>query len=285
MHPNFSISANLEGFLLSFRRKVGLSCLFCALLTGAPKASAALQIGWEPPSGAGGSTELQVLGSVQMADLAAKKSRTLREADPFGKISEEKVTFQGVGLSSLIEEMTKPLSASDRSSTDLVVLSDKNKNESLLPKAFLVKYPDILLALKKGGHDMGGDGPELILPISTNTKIRSENMLLETLALRNVKAITLTSYEKRYGAFFLKRRTDPAAMRGEKLTLQNCVVCHINPKEYKNKFVAPEMLLKLGRGEHPTVKDYSDHAVTFRSRFDDKSLRSLVSYLGAFKNQ
>lgn len=243
-------------------------------LSGVGGANAALQIAWESP--AAGTPK--ILKDFSLEELEKKKSLSLTEADPRGKGAAAK--FSGPSLSDLVAETTKALTAADRATTDLVVLKTRDGKEALMPKAFLVKYPQIQLALRKNGQVLGSEAPRVVLPATSNAKIKSEGILLDPLFVSELAAVTLTSYEKRYGAFLLARRTDPAAMRGEKMYLQNCVSCHAQPQS-TGAFASAEKVEKIANGRHPEVASVRD----FKPIFDKKSTRSLVSYLEAFKFQ
>lgn len=239
--------------------------------------NAALQIAWESPTG----TTPQVLKTFTPEELDRKKAGVLTEIDPTAKGGKESAKFAGPSLSALVEETTKSLTAADRSTTDLVVLKTRAGKEVLMPKAFLVKYPSIQLALKKNGQPLGPEAPRVVLPATSNSKIKSEGVLLDPLFVSELSEITLTSYEKRFGAFLLKRRTDPAAMRGEKLFLQNCVGCHSQPAAVMTSLASAEKVEKVASGQHPDVAGAHD----FKPIFDKKSIRSLSSYLEAYKFQ
>ncbi len=243
----------------------------------AKTANASLQFAWEPPN----STEPKVLKSYELKELESRPLKTLIEKDPVAVDGKENSRFQGLSLSLLIEEATKTFTATDRSDTDLVVLKSRAGREVLMPKAFLVKYPQIQIAFKKDGQSLGAVSPRLVLPATTDSKIKKENMLLEPMFVSELGSVTLSSYERRYGAFFLKRRTDPAAMRGEKLFLQNCVTCHTQPAVAMAALTSSEKVQKVAQGEHPNVP--GNHG--FSQIFDKKAIRSLVSYLEAFRFQ
>ena len=69
-------------------------------------------------------------------------------------------------------------------------------------------------------------------------------------------------------------------MRGEKMYLQNCVGCHSQPGAVGG-FASAEKVEKIANGQHPQASGVLD----FKSIFDKKATRSLVSYLEAFKFQ
>ena len=119
------------------------------------------------------------------------KSNSLTEADPL--VKGEKAKFSGPSLSALVLDTTKQLTAGERAKNDLVVLKAQDGKEALMPKAFLVKYPSILLALKKNGQLLGSEAPRVVLPATSNSNIKSENILLGPLFVSGLSEITLTS--------------------------------------------------------------------------------------------
>ncbi len=258
-------------------RVLGLGFLITGLSLASENVNASLQFAWEPPN----EKTPRVLKNFELGELESRKLATLTERDPLAKNTQENVKFQGLSLSQLIEEATKTFSAADRSDTDLVVMKTRAGREALMPKAFLVKYPQIQIALKKNGQPLGVESPRLVLPATTNAKIQKENMLLEPMFVSELASITLSSYERRYGSFFLKRRTDPAAMRGEKLFLQNCITCHTQAAVTMVYLTSSDKIHKVAQGEHPNVP--GNHG--FSTIFDKKAIRSLVSYLEAFRFQ
>ncbi len=236
---------------------------------------ASLQIAWERPN----LPAPQVLKDYAYTELEGRKMATLSENDPLA--SGAPARFSGLSLTTLIDEATKGLTAAERSESDLVVLRSRSGREVLMPKAFLVKYPQIQVSFKKNGQPLGAEGPRIVLPAKTNAKIRKENVLLEPMFLSELASITLSSYEKRYGTFILKRRTDPAAMRGEKLYLQNCVACHTQPEVARSVIGSAEKLKSVTEGGHPQVPGNPP----FKSILDKRAVRSLESYLEAFRFQ
>jgi hypothetical protein len=275
-HP-LGFNRVLGGFIRESGPAQGVVVLACLTLVGVGNADAALQIAWESPS----ATIPQVLKDFTLEDLEKKKAQLLTEIDPLAKGGKESARFLGPSLSELVAETTKGLTAADRSTSDLVVLKTRTGKEALMPKAFLVKYPQIQLALKRNGQTLGAEAPRVVLPATTNSKIKGENILLEPLFLSELVQITLTSYEKRYGAFILTRRTDPAAMRGEKMYLQNCVSCHSSAPTTQASLASPVMVEKIAGGGHPEFPGVK----YFKLIFDKKSTRSLTSYLEALKSQ
>ena len=215
------------------------------------------------------------LASYSLDELKKRKSSDLNEVDPE---TQSKARFQGVSLSDVVNEALGSLSVEERAHIDLLVMEGENGRTAYMPKAFVVKYPSIQLALKKDGRDLAQQAPRVVLPATSSSKIQKESLILEPLYLSGLKSITFTSYEDRFGAFLLKRRTDPAAMRGEKLFLQNCVGCHGGPSAGAG---IASRLNQVQSGGHPEVPPVGK----IPTRLEKKEVRSLTSYLEAFQVQ
>lgn len=209
----------------------------------------------------------KVLATYLLEDLAKRKQASLTEIDPESKKSS---LFKGVSLSQLVDEATKPLTAADRSHIDLVILKGKTQT-ALMPRAFLVKYSAIQLALTQDGKNIATIGPRVVLPATSNAKIQKESILLDPLFVSDLESVILTSYQFHYANLFLKKRSDPAAMRGEKLFVQNCVTCH---QQGVNKSFE-------GVEKHREVSGASG----LSNILEPKQLRSLTSYIEAYRGQ
>ncbi|MBL7714688.1 MAG: cytochrome c [Bdellovibrionales bacterium] len=166
-----------------------------------------------------------VLKTWAIAELKGMKQVTRSEKDPQdGKM----VAWKGVLFSSLIDEVLKSLPAEVKAQIDLVVFRGKGGTQALVPRAFTVKYP-VLMALGASGKEGGFNdlGPVYsVIPWTTVGKIKSEEAPVQSFFIPGVSEIQFSNYRKVFGKFFLAKRTDPAAMRGEKLFVQNCISCH-----------------------------------------------------------
>jgi hypothetical protein len=205
--------------------------------------------------------------------LGEFKKSSSRERDPAtGKL----LNWKGVLLSSFVEKVLDHLSPENRSHIDLIILKGSAGTQALIPRAMITKYPLILaLSSDKNERKQGtGTGVSVVPPWSSKPKIMDEGLPIENYFLFNVNRIELTSYKDRFSSLFLKRRTDPSAMRGEKLFVQNCVSCHAegDARVYK--------LGTLGAdtdGVHPAMKG--------ALKLSEKDKKSLLSYLSAFKGE
>ena len=149
-----------------------------------------------------------------------------------------------------------------KAQVDLVILKSEHGQPAQIPRALMTKYP-LFLAYRWDSSESEklGRGPLVsIIPWSSKPKIQSEEVPLESYFISQVTEIELTSYRDRFSPLILKRRTDPAAMRGEKLFVQNCVGCraltgstklpkfNFNEKNWKSI----GQYLQAHRAENPT---------------------------------
>lgn len=221
----------------------------------------------------------KVLGQVSGVELVKRKSLTLTEMEPTQSKNQK---FMGASLSDLVNEKIASLTAAERANLDLVVLKSRTGKEVLMPRAFLHKYNSILVAYQADGKEIGGEEiPKVILPASSNAKIKKEGILLDALFISALESVTLTSYQARYGQIVLKRRTDPAAMRGEKLFLQNCAGCHMSGGKTAEALAVSGKISTLENTGHPKVVGVK----SLSEKLDSKQVRSLVSYLEAYQSQ
>ncbi len=217
--------------------------------------------------------EVLPLVRLTLQDLAGmKQSRAKEPAPQTSAVS----SWQGPALSLIVEEGMKKLPAARRAQVDLVVLHGRGGVRALLPRAFVVKYPILVAARKEGSPLDAATGPlATIVPWSSNKKIQLEGVPLESFFVSGLERIEFANYRELYGSVFLKRRTDPAAMRGERLFVQNCLACHAAGQGPAVSEIARVDRNKGGSDSpHPEVRGVP--SLTSRDR------RALRSYLDAF---
>ncbi len=197
------------------------------------------------------------------------------ERDPVsGKI----IPWEGVLISELIEDGMTGLLSDKRAQVDLVVLKS-DINQALIPRAFISKYPMLLGFKKSPKSTQQEEDLYSIVPWSSKPKVLEEDLPLESYFLSHVQSIQLTSYRDQYSNLFLKRRTDPAAMRGEKLFVQSCVSCHsqVNSGSISRIFNGNGSYLPRPIG-HPT-------GVKMISKLKERDWRSIGKYLEAYRSE
>lgn len=224
--------------------------LACGLSVNALAASFELAISILGPSG------VSQWDPEKASKLGQKK---IREKDPVTKSSK---TWSGVGLKALVDETAGKLPAEQNAEIDLIVVEDAAGKRAMIPRSFVNKYT-VVLSLSDSKENW-----DLIAPWSSDKKALKERLPLETFHIQNVKRVTLTNYRNLYGAgLFLKRRTDPLAVRGEKIFVQTCMGCH-----FQNAVAKPDEMAskvrehKFGENSHLPVGGFPDlHETDWRS--------------------
>ena len=222
-----------------------------------------------PGSGAGD----RVLKKWSIDELSHQPMLTSTEEDP---LTHQKSTWRGLLLAKLVVDAVEQLSPEDKSQFDLVILRGNAGETAYIPRAFIAKYRFFLAVLPmKKGADLRGPLYSVV-PWTSNPKILTEDLPLESFFVPNVKRIELTNYVAQYGALFLKRRTDPSAIRGEKIFVQSCTGCHA--LKQGSSFIdvaAEERANRYFAGNHPAVKGVV--------KLSEKSRKSISRYLNAYR--
>ncbi len=187
----------------------------------------------------------------------------------------DRVSWRGIVMGDLTEKSLEGLPADQKAQVDLVLLKTKGGRTGLMPRAYLKQYP-VLLSSKKNSKDLGSW--HSVMPWTSKTKILKEGAPLEALFLSDVTELQLTNFRDEYPTVFLKMRTDPVAMRGEKLFVVSCLVCHaMGNGPSMNEISGVEPLNRLSRNGHPVIKG--------TPAMGDREKRSLATYLEKFREQ
>lgn len=210
----------------------------------------------------------QELQSWTLGDLEKVAKNSSNEKDPeSGKL----LRYKGVSLIQLVDQALAKITPERRAQIDLVILKGAS-DQALIPRSFIVKY-SMLVAFQADGKELGADkGPYTVVPWTSKPQLLNEYLPVESYFIPQLKEIQFANYKDRYGQFYLKRRTDPAAMRGEKLFVQNCLACHAagrGPSLEKTRTVANE----VHTGQRPTKG---------MPKFSEKERRYLGNYFDAF---
>jgi hypothetical protein len=211
----------------------------------------------------------QELKTWDQKGLTKLKSRESKEKDPH---SGQVVQWKGALLSDLVDQALLELPPENKAQVDLIVLRGQH-GEALVPRSIVVKYP-VMLALTKEGQSLGGI--QSVIPWTSRARILSEDLPLETYFVSGVYQVQLTNYRERYRALFLRRRTDPSAMRGEKLFVQNCISCHMEGHR-----VGTLNSRTIASSEHPQVRG----ALGAAPKINLRDRRYLTSYLDAYRSE
>jgi hypothetical protein len=206
-------------------------------------------------------------------ELGRLKGAQRKEKDPAtGKIYQ----WKGILLSEVVEQALAAIPVEHKALIDLVVLKGTAGRQALISRAFLMKYP-ILLALSRDGQTLKQQGPIYsVAPWTSNPRIVQEGVPLENLFVPGVTQVELSNYREKFGAYFLKRRTDPAAVRGEKLFFQNCMSCHA-----LGQGPGISELFSLDRNRKFVLSDHLD--VKGLPQTGERDKRFLANYLEAYR--
>jgi hypothetical protein len=210
-----------------------------------------------------------------------------REKDPgTGKT----VRWDGILLSQVLDKTLEGLPIEHRAQVDLVVLKNSSNEVAYIPRALISKYP-ILLAYPGEALSSASRGKDIlysVIPWSSKPKVLNEDLPLESYFLKDVKQIELANYRDRFSSLFLKRRTDPSAIRGEKLFVQNCVSCHMTNKHELLQPTAHHAALTafINRiAEEPQTRKFASegHPAQSNVKLKDKDRKSIIRYLEAHR--
>ena len=214
---------------LMFKSAGWLSLAFLLSLSAvgaAPEATpASLQIVWKGPQGD------VILGDFQLGGLPAAMRHKSTEKDPS---QGEVVAWEGILLAPLLEKALEKLTVDQRASIDLVTLVGKTARAAI-PRSFISKG-FLFLAVKRSGKEGLGDrGPILsVVPWTSKPKSLSEALPVQRYFVPALNQIILESSQVVYGGFFLAKRGDPRAVRGERIFVQACMCCHDSGSREKN---------------------------------------------------
>jgi cytochrome c5 len=197
------------------------------------------------------------------------------------------LAWQGPLLADFIKTSMKDLPLAEQAAVDLVIFRSRTGAIVTMPRWLITKYPVMLATVPASPGALHNKGFAIVLPWSAKPTIRKETLPLSTYALQDVARIELTSYDQVYSAFYLKRRSDPVAMKGEKIFVQNCTSCHATsdrtaaagiPKAFTiADLVANLRTSKMAFDAHPQIQD--------APHLSEREVRALMNYLQAFRGE
>ena len=224
--------------------------------------------------------QVQELKHWTLGELAQLKRSQTREKDPHsGKV----LQWEGVVLSQLVDSALEKLPLESRAQVDLVILKGDDGDQAVIPRSFINKYPFLLAYRWNPGasSSLSHLGPLFsVVPWTSKPSVFNEDLPIEKYFVKSLSKVELASYRELYGQLYLKRRTDPFAMRGEKLYVQNCVSCH----HESSGGGGPHLLLADERSHrfmhegHPSL-----HATPVR--LTDRDRRSVLRYFEAYRSE
>lgn len=211
-------------------------------------------------------------------DLSHLKKFSSREKDP---ITGKMIRWDGLLLSQLVDRGLETLPVERRAQVDLIILRNSQGVAAYLPRSFVSKYP-VLLALSSSpsSFEIQGKsrGPVFsVIPWSSKPRILNEDLPLNSFFVSNINHIELGNYREKYRPYFLKRRTDPTAMKGEKFFVQNCVNCHSAAEKLNSvtNIFDTEKTKRFATSGHPPISN-------LKLNFADKIRKSIGRYFDAY---
>jgi hypothetical protein len=228
-------------------------------------------------AGAASDGSAKLLKSWSYDELVSRKPvLRQREEDP---ATRKPTVWQGALLASLIDEALSQVQASEKASVDLVVISGKNDARALVPRWFVQRYP-MLLAFRSESAPLAERGPFFTVAPWTSRaeRISKEAVPLESFFVSGVRSVRLLNYRDFFGALYLERRSDPAAVRGEKIFVQNCATCHaagvpgLSAPE-PEKLLVSARLDAFGEQGHPKLTGLT------APKLEPKEVRALLKYV------
>jgi mono/diheme cytochrome c family protein len=181
--------------------------------------------------------------------------------------------WTSINVSNLVDLWIEGMPTEQKAAFDLLVFEKeaeggRSGHRALVPRWLVNKYPIRLAWARKGEPLQGNAGPwALVIPGSSLKAVAKEELPLHHYSGNGFGKVTLTNYRTQFPELFLKRRSDPVSMRGEKLFVQNCMSCH-------GAGLAPELHLQNGTfaGES-AVKDSGKKSELGASEVDLKIKR------------
>lgn len=224
--------------LLSIAVGLAVPLLFCEAATEAAHADSlpAIKMGYQGPEG-GRALKVWTLDRLQ------KEMKWMERSEDGGR-------WEGVLLFTLIEKSFEELSPEERSLTDWVLVTTSDGRRVSFPRFLANRYQVMIGRPKDASHG----GWRLLLPMDSQPKIKQEMLPLSSVRGVSISQITLTRLEAMVAQdLFLKDRTNPVALRGEKRFLQTCVSCHQSQLHYQGALG----LLKDIPPNHPKMENWS----------------------------
>jgi hypothetical protein len=210
-----------------------------------------------------------VLRSWSLQELQTFRQVVSREKDPQGG----KAEWKGIPLSRIVDRAIDGLPTEERAKIDLVILRNDAGVRALVPRYLVTKFPFIVATHRNGRALESSRGPLLsVVPWSSRPEITEEELPLERYFVPGISRIELTNYDQLFSSFYLKKKGDPVAARGEKLFVRTCLSCHGAGDE---RMLTELRTRSLASSSHAQVKGFP--------RLREKDQRAVQSYLDAYR--
>lgn len=216
------------------------------------------------------------LKSWSLADLSHLHKWSSREKDP---VSGKVIKWEGVLMSQIVDQLLKHLPVENQAQIDLIILKNQLGERALIPRSLISSYPLFLAYQWESSSPKDHRGPLYsVVPWSSKPKILKEVLPLEKYFLGQVSQVELTNYRDQYSFLYLKRETDPSAMRGQKFVVQNCVGCHTaSPGANLFGLSNSEQISRFASLGHPSKSAIGP--------LSERDRRSVVRYLEAHQSE
>lgn len=163
-----------------------------------------------------------------------------------------------------LEKVTRGLDLNDRAEIDILTMSNADGSQIVRVPRFMVVRKKVFLKLQNDQHQM-----RLSL-IWKNAESYRKN-------LNAITKIQLAHHRFVYPDTWQFSRTNPAASRGEKIFVQNCLSCHSVPGA---KPLSPQQI-----PEHISENFDRQHSSVHQLKLDAKEARGLEVYKESFSKE
>lgn len=232
---------------------------------------------WNTLSTSSSSQSSRSLRAWTLEDLFSLAPISSHEKDP---VSGQLAQWKGVLISKWIEKELSELPLEQRSEVDLLILKNQRGEQAILPRHVVKAFP-VMLAWEKDRKTFSDkdQGFTVVLPWSSNSqKMMRGNLPWSAYQISGVSEVQLTSYQARFSNLLLKRRTDPAAVRGEKMVVENCVSCHASGR-------APSLTELSPNASNLPQQVTQGHARGGGPKLNGRDLRAFISYLVQYQSE
>jgi len=175
--------------------------------------------------------------------------------------------WEGVDFNKLIDVALEGVTLHERGEIDLVLLKGQDNKVITVPRSFIRKF-SFLLAIKKNGKPLTAPYAPFfsVVPVSSlsagdKRKLDEEIYPLHLFSVTGIKEITFTRVQDQYGSLFLRRKTNPLALRGERVFVWNCNTCHamdkVSPDPRWSKAIESSELFKTHKNKGLILPDFN----------------------------
>ncbi|MCC7441714.1 MAG: cytochrome c [Bdellovibrionales bacterium] len=217
---------------------------------------------------------------VPLREYRVEDLRALKQSAIQGRAApqQDSSSWQGVLITDLINPALEASPEARSFEIDLVVLKSGEGARSILPRSFINKYP-IVLALKRNGVAIADGGPIRTVVANTGSREMQQELLpVESYFVPGLVEIELANYRQQFPSVFLKNRSDPRRMRGERLFVKTCMGCH-----GRSDWPMGDTLSKKLLGFRRTLPTHD--GVTGMPPLGDREQAGLKSYFDAVRQE